>query len=335
MALRVGTIHKAFESIEARYGGGRIFGRFAVSELTEPRASAVFLQLSNESGGSDFGPLFGQPVAATPRADPARYFGNDKLKLVIEELAQAWREAKRAASEDRTSALREFVAGDWHGDPQFPSKYATAVAQRKDVPALRAFTMRYFGHKSVSDSERPRVGGPRAMRQLRALFVNAQRLKEKGGFLAVLRELAGAYAEKHGQEANKARQAFPRISYGDGTKGSPSDFARFLETRLATSFEDLTPGHASYALRDLAKRGGGQLLKGTEHAFVSDRNTAIFLTRAGLVDDVAPGKQLTVMRDDELRSVHLKAFDLLQTEFIQTNAELSERMVIAARERLV
>ncbi|HEX9708490.1 MAG TPA: hypothetical protein VGB42_00720 [Candidatus Thermoplasmatota archaeon] len=335
MALRVGTIHKAFETIEGRFGGGRIQGRFVQSELTEPRASAVFLQLTTESGGSDFGPLFGQPIAGKPGADPARYHPDPKLNLVIEELAQSWREAKAAAAGERAGALAEFVAGDWHSDPQFPAKFATAVAQRKDTPTLRAYTMRYFGHKSVPESERPRVGGPRALRQLRALFVNAQRLKERGGLVAVLRDQAGAYAQGHGGDAKKAREAFPRIAFGDGTDASPSDFARFLERGLASSFDDVSPNLASYALRDLARRGGGQLLKGTEHAFVADRNTAIFLTRAGLVDDVAAGKQLTVMPEAELREVHLKAFDLMQTEFIQTNAELSERMAIAARERLV
>jgi hypothetical protein len=41
------------------------------------------------------------------------------------------------------------------------------------------------------------------------------------------------------------------------------------------------------------------------------------------------------MDEKPLREVHQKAFDLLQTEFIMTNAELSERMALAARERLV
>jgi hypothetical protein len=335
VALRVGTIHKAFEAIEGKYGGGRIFGRFAVTELTEPRATAVFLQLTNEFGGSDFGPLFGQPLAGGAGADPARYAPDARLKLVVEELAQAWREAKAAVAKDPTGALREFVVGDWHSDPQFPTKYATAVAKLPEAPALRAYTMRYFSHKSVPESERPRVGGPRAMKQLRALFCNAQRLKEKGGFVAVLRDLAGDYAQGHGQDGKKARETFPRIAFGDGTKASPSGFARYLEQRLASSFEEVSENAASYAVRDLARRGGGQLLKGTEHAFLADRDTAIFMQRAGLADDVAPGKQLTVMREDELRGVHLKAFELMQTEFIQTNAELSERMAIAARERLV
>lgn len=335
MALRVGTIHKAFETIESRYGGARIFGRFAVTELSEPRASAVFLQLTNEYGGSDFGPLFGQPLATAGIGDPAHYHPDQRLALVIEELAQAWREAKAGAPEDPTGALREFVVGDWQSDPQFPTKYATAVAKRANAPALRAYTMRYFGNKSVPESERPRVGGPRAMKQLRALMANAQRLKEKGGFLAVLRDLAGAYAESHGADGKAARADFPRISFGDGTKASPSDFARFLERHVSGAFEEVSTNMASYALRDLARRGGGQLLKGTEHAFCADRDTAIFMTRAGLVEDVAPGKQLTVLPEDELRAVHLKAFELMQTEFIQTNAELSERMAIAARQRLV
>ncbi len=335
MALRVGTIHKAFEAIEAKYGGGRIMGRFAVTELSEPRATAVFLQLANEYGGSDFGPLFGQPLVGSQGADPARYFPDAKLSLVIEELAQSWREAKKAAAEERTGAMREFVVGDWHSDPQFPTKYATAVSKRADAPALRAFTMRYFGHKSVPEAERPRVGGPRAMKQLRSLMANAQRLKEKGGFIAVLREQAAAYAKSNGQDPKKAAAVFPRIDFGDGTEASPSDFARFLERQISASFEEVSIGGASHALRDLARRGGGQLLKGTEHTFVADRDTAIFMQRSGLADDVASGKQLTVLPEDELRAVHLKAFDLMQTEFIQTNAELSERMALAARERLV
>src|SRR3990172_4632654 len=64
-------------------------------------------------------------------------------------------------------------------------------------------------------------------------------------------------------------------------------------------------------------------------------DTTIFLTRSGPQGDVAPKVVLTTLGERELREVHLKAFELVQTEFIQTPAELSERMALAAKERLV
>jgi hypothetical protein len=335
VALRVGTIHKAFDGVEAKYGSGRIFGRFPSSHLTEPRATAVFLQLSVEALGSDFGPLFGQSVFGTPGYDPAKYFPDAKLQVVVGELAQGWKEAQAGAPLDSTGSLREFVVGDWHSDLQFPGRFAAAVGKLQNAPALRATTLRYFGHASVPASERPRVGGPRALRQFRSLLINAHRLKEAGGFTSVLKRHASDYARAQGLDVKAAEANFPRIKLPEKAGGKPDGLCRYLETKLSQEFADISANLASYAIRDLARRGGGQLIAGTEHAFLADRDTIIFLQRTGIAEDVAKGKQLTVMAEEELREVHRKAFEFVQHEFIMTNAELSERMAMAARERLV
>ena len=335
MALRVGTIQKAFQTIEGKHGAGRIFGRFTGFEMTEPRASAAFLHLSLEQGSTDFGPFFGHPVGGTQGYDATRYFADQRLTSVLGELAQAWKEAESLAPSDATGALRTLVAGNWHNDPSFPNQLGAAVGKLRSAPALRGYTLRYLQHSSAPSAERPRVGGPRAMKLFRAVLSNASKLKQENGFSAYLRTLSREYLQKKGLDATMAEKGFPKYSSFEKTKFAPVEYARFLEERLAQSFLEVSPNMASYALRDLAKHGGGQLLAGSEHAFLADRDTTGFLIRSGLQGDVAPKANLLVMDEKPLREVHQKAFDLLQTEFIMTNAELSERMALAARERLL
>jgi hypothetical protein len=335
VALRVGTIQKAFQTVESKHGPGRIFGRFAGSEITEPRASAAFLHLTLEQGSTDFGPFFGHPVGGSQGYDATRYFPDQRLTTVLSELAQGWKEAVTLSASDPTGALRNFVAGNWHNDPSFPSHFGAAVGKLQSAPALRGYTMRYLQHSSAPPGERPRVGGPRAMKLFRGLLSNASKLKQENGFSSYLRALTREYFQKKGLDPAMADKGFPKYSSFEKTKFAPEEYARFLEARLAQTFAEVTPNTASYALRDLAKHGGGQLLAGSEHAFLADRDTTGFLIRSGLQGDVAPKANLLVMDEKPLREVHQKAFDLLQTEFIMTNAELSERMALAARERLV
>ena len=335
MALRVGTIQKAFQGVEAKYGHGRIFGRFNDPVLSEPRASAAFLHLTLEQGGTDFGPLFGQPVGGTGPLEPTRYAADAKLTLTIAELAQAWSEAKANAPYDSTTTLNSFVDGHWGQDPSFPNRYAAVVGKLSNAPALRAQTLRYFQHSSVPPAERPRVGGHRALKSFQGLLQNAAKVKERGGITGALKALTNEYAAKKGLPPGAAEKDFPKLASLDKAKFGPEQFARFLEARLAQDFAEVTPNTASYFLRDLARRGGGQLLGGSEFAFFADRDTSIFLTRSGIQGDIAPKSNLTTLAERELREVHQKAFELVQTEFIMTPAELSERMALAARERLV
>jgi hypothetical protein len=334
MALRVGTIQKAFEGVEAKYGHGRIFGRFAEPVLSEPRATAAFLHLTLEQGGTDFAPLFGQPAGGSGPLDPTRYAPDAKLSATVRELAQAWGEAKANAPYDSTTTLNRFVDGHWGQDPTFPNQFAAAVGKLTNAPALRAHTLRYFQHASFPAAERPRVGGHRGVKLFRGLLQNAAKLKD-GGITASLRKLTTEYAEKKGISATTVEKDFPRLATVDKAKFGPEQFARFLEARLSQEFADVTPNTASYFVRDLARRGGAQLLGGSEFAYFADRDTTIFLTRSGLQGDVAPKANLTTLDERSLREVHQKAFELMQTEFIMTPAELSERMALAARERLV
>jgi hypothetical protein len=335
MALRVGTIQKAFELVESKHGSGRIFGRFAGSEMTEPRASAAFLHLSLEQGSTDFGPFFGHPVGGSQGYDATRYFPDDRLAKVLAELAQGWKEAESLSGADSSGALRSFLAGNWHNDPAFPGQFGAAVAKLQGAPALRGYTMRYLQHQSAPAAERPRVGGPRAMKLFRGLLVNAAKLKQENGFSSYLRSITREYLQTKGLDPGAADKGFPKYSSLEKSKFAPEQYTRFLEGRLSQTFAEVTPNTASYALRDLARHGGGQLLAGSEHAFFADRDTTGFLIRSGLQGDVAPKANLLVMDEKPLREVHQKAFDLMQTEFIMTNAELSERMALAARERLV
>ena len=335
MALRVGTIQKAFQGVEAKYGVGRILGRFSEPVLSEPRATAAFLHQTLEHSATDFGPFFGNPINWSPGYDPSRYAPDSRLTQVISDLAQAWKEAQANAPFDGTTALRSFTTGDWGQDPVFPNRFATAVGKLQNAPALRAYTLRYFQHSSVPPSERPQVGGHRAMKLFRGLLSNAAKLKEAGGITEVLKKLADEYAVKKGFPAGTGAKEFPKFTGLPKAKFGPEQFARFLEARLSQDFAEATPNTASYFLRDLAKKGGGQLMGGSEFAFSADRDTTIFLTRSGLQGDVAPKVVLTTLGERELREVHLKAFELVQTEFIQTPAELSERMALAAKERLV
>jgi hypothetical protein len=335
VALRVGTIHKAFDGVEAKYGGGRIFGRFEKAELNEPRTTAAFLHLTLEYGGTDFAPLFGHALGGLPGFDPSRYFPDPKLAEVTQNLAQAWREAEQAAGPEPAGALGFFVAGDWGSDPTYPNRFAAAVAKLPQAPALRAFALRYSQHASTPPAERPRIGGPRALRQFRGLLRNAAVLKNEGGANSLLRKLTKEYLQKKGLNPALADADFPRFASIDKAKFGAEQYTRFLEARLTQTLSEVTLNTASYALRDLARRGGGQLLAGTEHAFFADRDTTTFLQRSGVGPDVAPKANLTTLPEGELREVHKKAFDLLQTEFIMTAAELSERIALAARERLV
>src|SRR6476660_9175452 len=109
MALRVGTIQKAFQGVETKYGAGRIYGRFGEPVLTEPRASAAFLHLTLEQSGTDFGPLFGHPTSTGGPPDPTKYGPDAKLTAMIGELAQAWAEAKANAKFDSTTTLHSFI----------------------------------------------------------------------------------------------------------------------------------------------------------------------------------------------------------------------------------
>lgn len=335
MALRVGTIQKAFQGVEAKYGAGRIYGRFAEPVLSEPRASAAFLHLTLEQGASDFGPLFGHPITGSAGYDSSRYAPDAKLNQVWGELVQAWKEAETNAPYDTTTSLRSFVAGDWGQDPLFPNRFAAAVGKLQNAPALRVHTLRYFQHASIPAAERPRIGGHRAMKLFRGLLINATRLKAEGGITGTLKKLSREYLQKKGLDGALADKEFPKFTAVEKAKFAPEQFARFLEARLSQEFTEVTPNTASYLLRDLARKGGGQLLGGSEFAYFADRDTTIFLTRSGLQGDVAPKMNLTMLRERELREVHQKAFELVQTEFIMTPAELSERMAIAARERLV
>lgn len=335
MALRVGTIQKAFEGVEAKYGVGRILGRFSDTVLSEPRATATFLHQTLEHNATDFGPFFGNRVNWSPGYDPSRYAPDNKLNQVIGELAQAWKEAQSNAPFDGTTALQSFTAGDWGQDPAFPNRFGAAVGKLQNAPALRAYTMRYFHHASAPPAERPQVGGHRAMKLFRGLLSNASKLKESGGITAALRTLADEYAVKKGFPAGTGAKEFPKFTGLEKGKFGPEQFARFLEARLSQDFAEVTPNTASYFLRDLAKKGGGQLMGGSEFAFLADRDTTIFITRSGLQGDVAPKVVLTTLGERELREIHQKAIELVQTEFIQTPAELSERMALAARERLV
>lgn len=335
MALRVGTIQKAFEGVEGKYGAGRIFGRFGEPVLTEPRATAAFLHMTLEQGGTDFGPLFGHPVGGPGAPDPTKYAPDGKLTAAVNELAQAWTEAKANAKFDLTTTLTNFVDGHWGQDPAFPNRFAAAAGKLQNAPALRAVTMRYFQHASVPAAERPRVGGHRGLKLFQGLLQNAAKLKEQGGATGALKRLTLEYAEKKGIPTVVADKDFPKLTAVDKAKFAPEQYARFLEARLSQDFAEVTPNTASYFLRDLARRGGGQLLGGSEFAYFADRETTIFLTRSGLQGDVAPKLNLTTLDERALREVHQKAFELLQTEFIMTPAELSERMALAARDRLV
>ena len=334
MALRVGTIQKAFQGVEAKYGTGRIYGRFSEPVLSEPRATAAFLHLTLEQGGTDFSPLFGHPVSTSGPPDATKYAPDAKLTSTISELAQAWNEAKANAPFDATTTLNSFVDGHWGQDPTFPNRFAAAVGKLTKAPALRAHTLRYFQHASFPAADRPRIGGHRGLKLFQGLLQNAAKLKD-GGITGTLRKLTAEYAEKKGISATTAEKDFPRLATVDKSKFSPEQFARFLEARLSQDFPEVTPNTASYFVRDLARRGAGQLLGGSEFAFFADRDTTIFLTRSGLQGDVAPKSNLTTLDERALREVHQKAFELVQTEFIMTPAELSERMALAARERLV
>lgn len=335
MPLRVGTIHKAFDGVEAKYGTGRILGRFTSSELTEPRATAAFLHLTLEQQGTDFAPLFGQPVFGTPGYDPSRYFADARLSAAIAEIAQGWKEAEAAAGPDRQGALARFVAGDWGQDPTYPTKFAAAVGKLSGSTALRALTYKYFQHGSVAAAERPRVGGPRGMRLFRALLSNGARLSREGGLAGVLKALTKEYLTKKELDPALVDKEFPRFSSLDKGKLAAHQYARFLEARLSQSFLEVTPNMASYALRDLARHGGAQLLAGTEHSFFANLDSTNFIVRSGLAADVDKSFNPAKVDERGLREVHVKAFDLVQTEFIQTYAELSERFALAARERLV
>lgn len=334
MALRVGTIQKAFQGVESKYGTGRIFGRFSEPVLSEPRATAVFLSLTLEQGGTDFGPLFGHPSSGAT-GDTTRYAPDAKLNAMIAELAQAWGEAKANAPFDSTTTLNSFVDGHWGQDPTFPNRFAAAVGKLTNAPALRGQTLRYFQHASVPAAERPRVGGHRGLKLFQGLLQNASKLRAEGGITGALRRLTNEYAEKKGIPAASLDKDFPKLGGVDKAKFNPEQFARFLEARLSQDFAEVTPNCASYFLRDLARRGGGQLLGGSEFAYFADRDTTIFLTRSGLQGDLAPKLNLQTLDERALREIHQKAFELVQTEFIMTPAELSERMALAARERLV
>jgi hypothetical protein len=335
VALRVGTIQKAFQGVEAKYGAGRIFGRFAEPVLSEPRATAAFLHVTLEQGGTDFGPLFGHPVNGTPGYDSTRYAPDAKITQVWHELAQAWSEAKANAPYDPTLSLSNFVNSQWDLEPAFPNRFAGAVGKIQKAPALRAQTLRYFQHASLPAAERPRVGGHRALKLFRGLMINAAKLKDEGGVQNVLKRLAREYFTKKGLDPALADKEFPKFAGVAKGAFAPEQFARFLEARLSQDFAEVTPNTASYFLRDLARKGGGQLLGGSEHAYFADRDTTTFLTRSGLQGDVAPKVNLATLDERALREVYSKAFELLQTEFIQTPAELSERMALAARERFV
>jgi hypothetical protein len=335
LALRVGTIQKAFRGVEAKYGSGRIFGRFAEPVLTEPRATAAFLHVTLEQGGTDFGPFFGHPVNGTPGYDSTRYAPDAKITQVWNELALAWTEAKANAPFDPTLSLSNFVNSQWEHEAAFPSRFSTNVAKLQKAPSLRAQTLRFFQPATVPVAERPRVGGPRGLKLFRGLMMNAAKLKEEGGVQNALRRLSREYLQKKGLDPALADKQFPKFAGMEKAAFAPEQFARFLEARLSQDFAEVTPNGASYFLRDLARKGGGQLLSGSEFAYFADRDTTIFLSRSGLQGDVAPKVNLTTLDERALREVHGKAFELLQTEFIQTPAELSERMAIAARERLV
>jgi len=335
VALRVGTIQKAFQGVETKYGAGRIFGRFSEPVLSEPRVTAAFLHATLEQGGTDFGPLFGHPIGGSPGFDPTRYAPDARLAQTWHDLAQAWAEVKANAPYDPTTALATFVDGHWGQEPAFPNRVAAAVGKLQNAPSLRGQTLRYFQHASVPPSERPRVGGHRGLKLFRGLLANAAKLKEEGGASGALKKLSREYLSKKGLDPGLVDKEFPKFSGVEKAKFGPEQYTRFLEARLSQDFAEVTPNSASYFLRDLARKGGGQLLGGSDFAYLADRDTTIFLTRSGLQGDVAPKVNVTTLDERALREVHQKAFDLLQTEFIQTPAELSERMALAARDRLV
>jgi len=218
--------------------------------------------------------------------------------FTLDQLCNYWEQLKTS----KNPVIDKFVQGKWTGQKGFGAQIGPLLEKEyNDIYQLR---LQYI------------KGGAKGLRLFRALLKNAWNIRngqfvdisrrfepiQYGSFLEFLKDRTKEYLKFQlkidNDKAQEIMSEFPYFRSLRDEDFQPKSYARFLENQIVNAhisyvkagthfikkaFSEIGLNTASYALRDIAVRGGEQILRGTEHCFKVDSNTKKFVLKKGLL----------------------------------------------------
>ena len=275
------NILSAVSELVERYGDKRFYGWFDSVGDFPRNLDLWFLKHTLEQQGFD--------ILVRGRRFP----------FTLDELCNHWEQLKTS----KNPVIKKFVQGKWVGQKRFGAQLdAWLEKDYNDIYQLRL---------------RRAKGGAKGLRLFRALLKNAWNIRhgqfvdvlrrrfkpiQYNSFLEFLKERTREYLKLRlkidNDTAQKIRSEFPYFNSLSDEDFEPKSYARFLENEIVNAhvinvkagthypekaFTEVGLNTASYALRDIAVRGGEQILRGTKYCFKVDSNAKNYVLKKGLL----------------------------------------------------
>lgn len=275
------NILSSIEELIQKYGDKRVYGWFNNIDDFPKDLDLWFLKHTLEQQGFDIIRI------------------GEKFPFTLEDLCNYWQELKTS----KDPIFDQFVEGTWLGSKGFGEKLDESLKKSHlDIYNLRSKYTK---------------GGAKGLKLFRALLKNAWTIKygqfvdldllptmfkpeQYGSFLEFLKAKTADYLKLLGFQDDRVSdimKEFPHFKSLRDEDFHPKLYVRFLENKIVNAhvsnekagthyiekaFEEVGLNTSSYALRDIAVKGGEQVLRGTEYCFKVDSNAKKYVLKKGL-----------------------------------------------------